>query len=97
VESTFTARVWRHEGEAGWYFLTLPAEVADEIEDLPEPGRGFGSRRVEVTIGATTWCTSVFPSAEHRSFVLPVKKAVRTAEGLDDDARVRVTLRLIDG
>ena len=96
MEATFTARVWRHEGEAAWYFLTLPARVADDIEDLPTPGRGFGSRRVEVSIGATTWRTSVFPSTEHRSFVLPVKKAVRTAEGIADDARVKVTLRLLD-
>ena len=55
------------------------------------PPRGFGSVRVEVTLGETTWRTSVFPEAASGCFVLPVKKAVRRAEGVDpgDVGRVR--------
>jgi len=46
-------------------------------------------------VGASTWRTSVFPSAEERTFVLPVKKAVRTAEGLAEGGPCRVRLRTI--
>lgn len=93
----FDAVLWEHQGEAAWYFVTLPEEVADEIADLPVADRrGFGSVRVEVTVGATTWRTSIFPDTKARSYVLPVKKAVRTSEGLDDGTELSVRLTVLD-
>jgi len=93
----FRAPVWLHTGEAAWHFLTLPTEVADEIDLLTEDDRrGFGSVRVEVTIGSVTWRTSIFPDAGSESFVLPVKKPVRTAEGIEDGDEVDVVLVLVD-
>ena len=52
--------------------------------------------RVEVTIGATTWRTSVFPDAKLGCFVLPMKKAVRRAEDLDVGESARIGLRVLD-
>lgn len=60
------------------------------------PPRGFGSVRVEATVGGTTWRTSVFPDSRGGSYVLPVKRAVREAEDLDDGDQVTVTLRPLD-
>ena len=94
----FTADLWRHTGEAAWYFVTLPHDVADDIDEITaDTRRGFGSVPVEVTVGSTTWRTSIFPDTASESFVLPVKKAVRSAEGLDDGSRVSVLLVLVDG
>jgi hypothetical protein len=90
-----TARIWRWDGDAAWHFVTLPDDVAADVRDLTAGlRRGFGSVRVEAAIGATTWRTSLFPDAGSGSFVLPVKRSVRAAEGLTvgDDARIRVTL-----
>jgi hypothetical protein len=75
-----------------WWFVTVPPEQSDELAELPLPPRGFGSIKVTVTIGATTWSTSVFPSDEQRGYVLPIKRAVRTAEGIADGADVDVVL-----
>lgn len=80
-----SARLWRwHGGNASWYFLTLPGEVADEIRAVDAGPRrlGFGSLRVTARIGATSWQTSIFPSRQHDSYLLPVKAAVRKAERL---------------
>lgn len=94
----FTADLWRYTGEAAWYFVTLPHDIADDIDEITgEARRGFGSVRVEVTVGSTTWRTSVFPDTKSGSFVLPVKKAVRSAEGVDDGSSVSVLLTLVDG
>ncbi|HEY0888440.1 MAG TPA: DUF1905 domain-containing protein [Nocardioides sp.] len=90
----FDAALWRWEGqEAAWVFLTVPEEVDDDIRLLAGPRHGFGSVRVEVTIGASTWRTSVFPDKQ-RGFVLPVKKDVRRREGVEigDTVTVRLTL-----
>lgn len=94
---SFTEPLWEHDGPAAWYFITLPHDVTDEIDELTEGRqRGFGSVRVRVTVGAMTWATSIFPDTKVGSFVLPVKKAVRTAAGLTDGDPVAVTLELLD-
>ena len=72
--------------------LLVPPEESDTLAELPLPPRGFGSIKVTATIGATTWSTSVFPSDEQKGYVLPLKKAVRQAEGIEPGGTVRVTL-----
>jgi len=91
----FTAPLWIYGGAATWYFLTLPFEVTDEIDEITTGQQGgFGSVPVKVTVGRTTWTTSVFPSKERESFILPVKAAVRKAEGLADGTPAQVRLEL---
>lgn len=96
AEFAFSAELWEWGAKASWYFVSLPEAVADEIEDrYGSSAGGFGSVRVEVSIGDTTWRTSIFPSTAERTYVLPVKKAVRTAEGLDDGSTAEVVLRVV--
>ncbi len=96
----FSAPLWRwdakdEERSGAWYFVSLPFDVSDEIEATAGPGKGFGSVRVEVTIGASTWRTSVFPSSVEKTYVLPVKRAVRVAEHLDEGTEATVRLSLV--
>ena len=82
--------VW---GEGNWYFVLLPVEAAEELRDIAiGPPRGFGSIRVDVQVGESAWKTSVFPAKESGSFLLPMKKAIRKAEDLEDGDQVEVTL-----
>jgi hypothetical protein len=46
-------------------------------------------------VGATTWTTSVFPGDDGR-YVLPVKKAVRLAESIEEEDPVTVLLEVLD-
>jgi hypothetical protein len=92
MDVEFTAPLWRWEGDGGWYFITVPPDLSDDLEDAHGGHRGFGSIRVTATIGSTTWQTSVFPSKRDAAFILPVKKQVRQRESLDEGDRVRVHL-----
>ncbi|GAB3861434.1 DUF1905 domain-containing protein [Nocardioides maradonensis] len=92
----FEAELWRWKAQESWFFVSLPFDVADEISDVAAPGKGFGSVRVEVAIGPVTWRTSVFPSAEEKTYVLPVKKAVRVANGVGEGDSCRVSLSLVE-
>ncbi len=86
-----------YTGKAAWHFVTLPPDVADEIEAAATgTERGFGSVKVSVTIGATTWMTSLFPDSGAQSYVLPVKKQVRSSEQLTEGDHVDVALQLVD-
>ena len=98
MEYEFDATLWLWEARRAdrWTFVSLPTDLADDIGDVAAPvQRGFGSLRVDVTIGATRWRTSIFPGSSG-TYVLPVKKAVRTAEGLDIGDTTRVRISLVD-
>lgn len=94
----FTAELWEHSSMPGsWYFVTLPEDCADDIAAITEGAerRGFGSVRVEVTIDPSTWRTSVFPDKASGSYLLPVKKAVRTAAAIEAGDAVVVHLAVL--
>ena len=95
----FDAELWQWEARRGdsWVFVSLPAEASTEIRELTDGSRrGFGSLRVRVTIGGSTWQTSIFPDSGRGCYVLPVKRAVRKAEELDVGETTAVSLELID-
>ena len=91
----FDAELWLWDGDAAWHFVTLPEDLSDDIAELAPSGTGFGSVRVEVTIGRTTWRTSLFPDSKAGAYVLPVKKSVRSAEHLHAGDRLTVDLELV--
>ena len=89
----FTASLWPWKDDGSWWFVTLPDDVSDDIEERHgSSAGGFGAVKVEVTVGATTWRTSLFPSMEQRAYVLPMKKAVRVAESLAEGESFQVSL-----
>lgn len=97
---TFTALLWRWTARqesadpGAWTFVTLPADVAEEVRQRAGEPRGFGSVRVRAEAAGTTWETSVFPDKQSGGFVLPVKKAVRAAAGIGEGDELTVTLVL---
>lgn len=84
--------LWTSKG-ASWHFLTVDGEAAAEVR-YASLGltRGFGSVSVEVMIGKTRWRTSLFPSMASGGFILPLKAAVRKAEGFAVGDVVAVTI-----
>ena len=95
----FEAELWLWDARQAdtWTFVSVPPDLSEEIRDraAARPPAGFGSVRVMVTIGTSTWRTSVFPGDDGR-YDLPVKKAVRRKEGVEAGDRVRVRLEVLD-
>ena len=92
---SFTAELFEWSARPNWFFVALPEDATDDI-DAEFGGRaaGWGSIKVEVTVGSSTWDTSIFPDEGRGAFVLPVKASVRRAEGLEDGGPVPVHLRV---
>lgn len=95
----FDAELWLWDARQGdsWVFVSLPQEASAEIREIAGAlPRGFGSVRVTATLDATVWKTSIFPDAKAGVYVLPLKKAVRKAEGVEvgDTAMLKVELDL---
>jgi hypothetical protein len=95
----FTAElwVWAARPRETWTFVSLPEEASAEIGELADamPRAGFGAVRVQVTVGRTSWRTSVFPGGDGL-YSLPVKAAVRRAERLEIGGPVDVEIETLD-
>jgi hypothetical protein len=95
----FNAELWIWDARRAdsWTFVSLPTEATEEIRDLAGGSRrGFGSLRVRVTVGGSTWATSIFPGSDGGAYALPIKRAVRKAEALDVGDIATATVELID-
>ncbi|MBO9499838.1 MAG: DUF1905 domain-containing protein [Novosphingobium sp.] len=98
------AKLWRWQSATApgaWHFFTIEGEAADAIRVAAMTGQwldkgkgGFGSAKVRATIGGTAWQTSVFPQSGSGGWVLPVKKAVRVAEGIAEGDIVPLRIEL---
>lgn len=53
---------------------------------------GWGVLPATATVGKTTWTTALFP--KDGCYLLPVKDAVREAEGIEEDQIVKVKMSL---
>lgn len=85
---------WNTE-KASWYFVVLTGDVVGEIHYAAMGRtRGFGSVKVQVTIGSSRWSTSLFPDRKSGGFVLPVKAAIRNAEKLAEGDQISLLLQL---
>jgi hypothetical protein len=101
---TVTTPLWiwtSASAPASWHFLTISGQADDDIHASAlmrrmegRSKRGWGSLKVRATIGDTSWATSIFPEKDAGGWLLPVKAAVRKAEGLiaGDAATVTVVL-----
>ncbi len=92
----FEAPVWLYSAASSWHFVALPPEVADDVEQAAGSNTGgFGSVRVEVTIGTSVWRTSLFPDSKRKTYLLPLKKPIRAAQGLEVGSVAKVRLQLL--
>ncbi|WP_257792107.1 DUF1905 domain-containing protein [Marisediminicola antarctica] len=60
------------------------------------PRPGFGSIRVSVTLGGSTWLTSIFPDSKSGTFLLPVKGSIRARERVAPGDVVGVSRKLLE-
>ena len=84
LEYKVRARVWLWSGgAAAWHFVTIPVKQSREIERVHGGiSRGWGSIPVVVTLGKSSWKTSIFPYKKVKAFILPLKADIRKKEGI---------------
>ncbi|MBT0993576.1 DUF1905 domain-containing protein [Cellulomonas sp. DKR-3] len=93
MELSFSGEVWHWRGPSPFHFVTVPGPEAAEIEAVKNlVTYGWGVIPAQVRIGGTRFTTSLFP--KDGGFVVPVKDAVRRAEGIElgDTVAVRLTI-----
>ena len=82
ASTEFTGELWHWRGPAPYWFVTVPDEFCRELDAIKaEVTYGWGVLPATVRIGGTEFTTSLFP--KDGTFLVPVKTAVRRAEGIE--------------
>jgi predicted nucleic acid-binding protein len=93
VDWQFEAEVFQWRGPAPYFFVATPAHVDEFLHaHLSELTYGWGGIPGQVRIGDTEVTTSLMP--KDGVYLVPLKVALRRAEGIDDGDDVRIRLQV---
>ena len=95
MDFVFSANVWEWRGPAPYHFVAVPEDIAAEIKEMASAVTyGWGMIPVSGKIGSTSFTTSLW--AKNGTYAVPLKDAVRKAEGIsiDDTVSIELSLRL---
>jgi len=91
IEYAFSAKIWH----SGWYFVSLPKEMAKEIrEDFKCFEEGWGRLKAVAKIGNSEWKTAIWFDTKCQTYILPIKSEIRKREKIGADNEVKVTLSI---
>lgn len=87
----FSGTIWYWRGPAPWYFVTVPAEVAEDLKVVSSfVTYGWGMIPATVRIGSTEWQTALWP--KDGSYIVPIKARVQKAESITEGDEVALSL-----
>ena len=90
MELEFAGEIVEWRGPAPFYFVPLPPDEADLIDEVKADVAYWGVIPVTAWLGETSFTTAMFPRQE--TYFPPLKDAVRRAEGIGVGDVVEVRL-----
>jgi hypothetical protein len=95
ISHTFTAPLWQHPAQRGWYFVSLPVELSNEIrENLKWQEEGWGRLKTSAKIGNSEWNTAIWFDTKHHAYLLPIKADIRRKEKIELDQLIELSIWL---
>jgi hypothetical protein len=91
VDWVFEGEVIEWRGPAPYFFVAMSESDSAELKEEARSLIYWGQVPVQVVLGATEFSTALFP--KDGRYLVPLKDAVRKAEGVVEGDRVRVELR----
>ena len=93
IKYEFSATSWQYTGQGGWYFVSLPAEMANEIrENLKWQEEGWGRLKAKAKTGNSEWQTAIWFDTKRMTYLLPLKAKVRKKENIIANQQISITI-----
>lgn len=91
---TFSRRVWQWPAaHAAWYFVYVDGDLLVSVQKII--GNKKGLIPIEITVGTTTWRTSLLPYRKEHCYLIALKKKVRYAERIQEHDNVTISFWII--
>lgn len=96
MKYAITGKARIYPGLAGWHFIYVGKKESEAIKMRHDKKRtGFGYVPVSVTLGKSTWKTTLFPSKKEGVYLLAIKAGIRKQEGVDEGDTITVRCRVL--
>jgi len=93
VRYDFEALPWRYEGKAAWHFVSMPAQMADEVRGyFGNEEQGWGRLKATARIGNTEWATAIWYDTKAATYLLPIKADIRRKEQIEVNRKIAVSI-----
>jgi hypothetical protein len=93
MEFEFSGVIFTWRGPSPYFFVAVPAGESDAIKAISSAVTyGWGVIPADVSIGKTSFKTSLFP--KNGDYLVPLKDKVRKAENLAEGDTVTIRLRI---
>ena len=93
MKISFSGVLWYWRGPAPFHFIKVPETESAKIKAISSGASyGWGAIPISGKIGKTEFTTSIFP--KDGLYLVPVKNAVRLAEELEIDEKIKVTIEI---
>ncbi|MFM7757551.1 MAG: DUF1905 domain-containing protein [Crocinitomicaceae bacterium] len=91
----FSAVVWQYSQTGGWYFVSLPIELATEIRELfKTQEEGWGRMKAKAKISETLWDTAIWYDTKLNTYILPLKAIIRKKEKIEVGSILKIEVLL---
>lgn len=95
IKYEFSEKSWQHSSPGGWYFVSLPTEMAKEIRSvLKNEEEGWGRLKAVAKIGTTEWKTAIWFDSKNETYLLPLKAEIRKKENIEAGKLIDVVILL---
>ncbi|ROR95810.1 uncharacterized protein DUF1905 [Salana multivorans] len=95
MDWTFEAEVVEWRGPAPFVFARMPVDVSDDVREAARDLVYWGQVPVRARLGGAAFDTALFPKDD--AYLVPLRVAVRRAEGTEVGDVVRIGLSLRTG
>lgn len=80
---------------SAWHFVHIPKKDSEKIKkEFGQNAKGWGSLPVLITLGKTSWKTSIFPDKKSGTYLLPLKAEIRKKEGIFAEDKITFSLTI---
>lgn len=93
IKFEFIAEMWQHGSFGGWFFVSLPKDMAREIrEHLGWQEEGWGRMKVTAQKEGHAWDTAIWFDSKTGTYLLPIKAEIRKKANLKAGEPIRIML-----
>jgi hypothetical protein len=93
IKYHFNSKPWKYIGPGSWIFISLPEDVSREIRNnLKSEEQGWGRLKAVAKIRKTEWKTAIWFDTKMKTYLLPLKAAIRKKESIEIDKKISVTI-----
>lgn len=93
IKYTFSGKIWKHNTNGGWFFISLPKNISKEIrENLQWQEEGWGRMKASALANGLNWDTPIWFDKKHETYLLPLKADIRKKANIELEDEVTVSI-----